>query len=677
MSHRDCGGTYLRAFVAETPTWPPKKVKIGPPPPIPQPVPLFSSNDDSMNEVALFVGDITPHADFNGMRDPNSASLGFLHKETGMLFTRALKDAHNTRFGTSDADFAVVHVPSQKQNISVWSTSNASNKLGTLVGQGKSLTWNILPCCGHKNKGTGKQHPNRRHGRIQDLQVKGSQPFSNILDKTFRAQPAVAANTFPHKGRKMISFADSRQKCAELALSMQDDTEMEWFRSLMLHLNEHVLAARSTLDALGAESSLGCMWLSALEWCNQMDIDLLDQDDRKAFREVRNRFLSHGFAVEGGTTLRRDHINQSQYLPPQRFYSHVLHQAGHEDYSLSKLGAGYPKLTDGFVDALRPSLEPHMARPGELENVLIEIVQIICNDLGLVHGIHEPTSTIGAPPGTYVERCLLEPSLRHTQAHRQARKWLNADAFDGYLDGNFTALDGLLGKCLEFGIFASDADRDNFRTALREQLSLRSIQLTQDPARDYRFLNIEWMTIVPSTRHATWKRCIACRSLRPTLLSDAAGTERCVQCGHDQHETIDIPAVLSDSSTDQQHFHARHRHMVKPTIEVCRSDSSLTAPLRSEEHSAQISEKFDDAVDYSTTEEYELLFQDIPVDDDQPIDVLSCTTTMEVGIDIGGITAVALRTIPPRPDNYQQRAGRAGRRFISCNHRIVCQHSAA
>ena len=218
------------------------------------------------------------------------------------------------------------------------------------------------------------------------------------------------------------------------------------------------------------------------------------------------------------------------------------------------------------------------------------------------------------------------------KAHRQARKWLNADAFDGYLDGNFTALDGLLGKCLEFGIFASDADRDNFRTALREQLSLRSIQLTQDPARDYRFLNIEWMTIVPSTRHSTWKRCISCRSLRPTLLSDAAGTERCVQCGHDQHETIDIPAVLSDSSTDQQHFHARHRHMVKPTIEVCRSDSSLTAPLRSEEHSAQISEKFDDAVDYSTTEEYELLFQDIPVDDDQPIDVLSCTTTMEVAL---------------------------------------------
>lgn len=43
------------------------------------------------------------------------------------------------------------------------------------------------------------------------------------------------------------------------------------------------------------------------------------------------------------------------------------------------------------------------------------------------------------------------------------------------------------------------------------------------------------------------------------------------------------------------------------------------------------------------------------------INILACSTTMEMGVDLGNLEVVMLSSVPPMPANYKQRAGRSGR----------------
>lgn len=66
------------------------------------------------------------------------------------------------------------------------------------------------------------------------------------------------------------------------------------------------------------------------------------------------------------------------------------------------------------------------------------------------------------------------------------------------------------------------------------------------------------------------------------------------------------------------------------------------------EHTAQLDRK--------QAKEYQIDFKN------KKINILSCSTTFEMGIDIGSLETVFMRNVPPTPANYVQRAGRAGRR---------------
>lgn len=143
-----------------------------------------------------------------------------------------------------------------------------------------------------------------------------------------------------------------------------------------------------------------------------------------------------------------------------------------------------------------------------------------------------------------------------------------------------------------------------------------------------------------------WYKCEQCSELTPFFLKG-----RCPSCG-----STHIHKMESDEYEALSFWR-------RPVADAVQGEPIHV--IDTEEHTAQLSHKDQRDDLWSKTEQYELRFQDLIQDGETPVDILSSTTTMEVGIDIGSLVAVGLRNIPPMRENYQQRAGRAGRRGSS------------
>jgi len=100
---------------------------------------------------------------------------------------------------------------------------------------------------------------------------------------------------------------------------------------------------------------------------------------------------------------------------------------------------------------------------------------------------------------------------------------------------------------------------------------------------------------------------------------------------------------------------------VKSAVKPDREDrddffrASYTSPLG--EHVQVEAEEHTGSLDGDERKQIESRFRD----QSDNLNVLVCTPTMELGVDIGTLSAVYMRNVPPSPANYAQRQGRAGR----------------
>ena len=138
---------------------------------------------------------------------------------------------------------------------------------------------------------------------------------------------------------------------------------------------------------------------------------------------------------------------------------------------------------------------------------------------------------------------------------------------------------------------------------------------------DHELLRLRWVS-----EESPVHQCRTCRRVTPFSVRGV-----CPALGCDGSLEPFAPAA----SEDRDHYRTLYRSM-------------NAVPMAAKEHTAQ----------WVNTEAAAIQHQFVRGE----INALSCSTTFELGVDVGELQAVMLRNMPPSTANYLQRAGRAGRR---------------
>lgn len=456
-------------------------------------------------------------------------------------------------------------------------------------------------------------HCQRNFSRMQltSFNTRGNQAFYNLIKAQFEAEPPVHGKDgdpehLPNQGRKVLLFSDSRQQAAKLARDMSEISERQ--AGMQLFISAINLMQQNSSEE---NSKLNKLYDFICVIAGEKRIRMFSGDDRQKFQDDSEKCAK---------AYRSSQRHQRRYKASLDF---VNAPDSMNELLLKFFAGGYNTFYDLALCWLEPTEEKEIA----LFDALDDEENF---DFNMTHD--EFIELFNAWVMWILDSNMALGTLITTDIRENVRN--------------------LYGR-LNYGVKKDDKFSSNIRdimgwkkgsaeeNILSEKLKEKFLGSSNENI-DRKYINLEAVQPVYNPNHK-WFICDKCSGITPFPLKG-----RCPSCGSKNiREMID-----SD-------YHALE-FWRKPMTEVINGK-----PIRiidTEEHTAQLSHKDERDELWSKTEQYEMRFQDLIEENETPVDVLSCTTTMEVGIDIGSLVAVGLRNIPPMRENYQQRAGRAGRR---------------
>lgn len=459
------------------------------------------------------------------------------------------------------------------------------------------------PCgvCG-KTAGYGRSS-------VQDHQTKGDEPFQALIARQIEVQPPTRpySNFAPLRGRKVLAFSDSRQVAARLAPNLQKYALRDVIRPLIVRGWSEL----SAIPGFGRQLNLDHLTLAALVGAKRLRVrlrpELSQNESMQGLTEVA-RALDAG-ALDGNEEARMELV-AIQLRPPESLLKAIHTTLTDRYYGLAPLGLASLRERTSMHQELVDSL-PSISGVADTDEKKVALIRLWiaqwCTPSQGIRFLNMPDAWRGVKGGVRSHSGSFKPMgrwLESTGSKQFAKEWL---------------------------------------PSLRERLCER--------AGNKYFLLASRIALELG---GEWGYCERCRFTQRPF----PGSTKCVSCGADEVRAL-------DPSTDPV-FQARKGYYRASTIRALNGEAPMN--IIAAEHTAQLNAAQAEAV-FSKAEEHELLFQDVDIElpnagaqERSAIDVLSCTTTMEVGIDIGTLSGVALRNMPPSRANYQQRAGRAGRR---------------